>query len=51
MASYGQKLPVNYYALSFHWQKLKKENAPLRAMVNRQLVNVSEIFMIRLFKA
>lgn len=45
LASYGQKLPVNYmYALSFRWQQLKKENAPLRAVVNRQLVSVPETF-------
>ena len=45
LASYGQKLPVNYmHALSFRWQQLKKENAPLRAVVNRQLVSVSETF-------
>ena len=41
LASYGQKLPVNYmHALSFRWQQLKKENAPL----NRQLVSVPETF-------
>ena len=45
LASYGQKLPVNYmHALSFRWQQLKKENAPLRAVVNRQLVSVPETF-------
>ena len=50
LASYGQKLPVNYmYALSFRWQQLKKENAPLRAVVNRQLVSVPETFYDSLF--
>lgn len=45
LASCGQKLPVNYmHALSFRWQQLKKENAPLRAVVNRQLVSVPETF-------
>lgn len=45
MSSCGQKLTVNYmHALSFRWQQLKKENAPLRAVVNRQLVSVSESF-------
>lgn len=45
LASYGKKLPVNYmHALSFRWQQLKKENAPLRAVVNRQLVSVPETF-------
>ena len=45
LASYGQKLPVNYmHALSFRWQQLKKENTPLRAVVNRQLVSVPETF-------
>lgn len=39
------KLPVNYmHALSFRWQQLKKENAPLRAVINRQLVSVRETF-------
>lgn len=45
MSSCGQKLPVNYmHALSFRWQQLKKENAPFRAVVNRQLVSVPETF-------
>lgn len=45
MSSCGQKLTVNYmHALSFRWQQLKKENAPLRAVVNRQLVSVPETF-------
>lgn len=36
LARLGQKLPVNYmYALSFRWDQLKQENAPLRAVVNR----------------
>ncbi len=41
----GHKPPVNYmYALSFRWQQLKQENAPLRAVVNHQLVSVPETF-------
>lgn len=45
LARLGQKLPVNYmYALSFCWDQLKQENAPLRAVVNRQLVSVPEDF-------
>lgn len=45
LLSCSQKLPVNYmHALSFRWQQLKKENAPLRAVVNRQLVSVPETF-------
>lgn len=45
LASYGQKLPVNYmHGLSFRWKQLKKENTPLRAVVNRQLVSVPETF-------
>lgn len=45
LASYGQKLHVNYmHALSFRWRQLKKENTPLRAVVNRQLVSVPETF-------
>lgn len=45
LTSLGQKLPVNYmHALSFRWQQLKKENAPLRTVINRQLVSVSETF-------
>lgn len=35
---------VNMHALSFRWDQLKQENAPLRAVVNRQLVSVSEDF-------
>lgn len=45
LARLGQKLPANYmYALSFRWDQLKQENAPLRAVVNRQLVSVPEDF-------
>ena len=45
LARLGRKLPVNYmHALSFRWDQLKQENAPLRAVVNRQLVSVSEDF-------
>lgn len=45
LARLGQKLPVNYmHALSLRWDQLKQENAPLRAVVNRQLVSVPEDF-------
>ena len=32
------------HGLSLRWQQLKKENAPLRAVVNRRLVSVPETF-------
>ena len=45
LALLGKKLPVNYmHALSFRWQRLKQENASLRAVVNRQLVSVPDTF-------
>lgn len=45
LARLGQKLPANFmHALSFRWDQLKQENAPLRAVVNRQLVSVPEDF-------
>lgn len=45
LAKLGKKLPADYmYGLSFKWEKLKSENSALRAVVNRQLVSVSENF-------
>ena len=45
LALLGQKLPADYmHGLSLRWQQLKKENAPLRAVVNRSLVSVPESF-------
>lgn len=36
---------MNYmHALSFRWEQLKRENATLRAVVNRQLVSVPDTF-------
>lgn len=32
------------YAQSFRWQQLKRENASLRAVVNRQIVSVPDTF-------
>ena len=32
------------HALSFRWEQLKRENATLRAVVNRQLVSVPDTF-------
>ena len=45
LALLGQKLPADYmHGLSLRWQQLKKENTPLRAVVNRKLVSVPESF-------
>lgn len=35
-------LPVFMQSCASHWKKLKKENAPLRAILNGQLVSMSE---------
>lgn len=41
----GEKLPANVLqALALHWRRLKRENAPLRAVVNGRLVSVEENF-------
>ncbi len=43
MASLGQKLPANYMnAMAEQWRQLKKENAPLRAVLNGSLVSSDE---------
>jgi len=34
--------PVFMKGCAYHWQELKSENAPLRAVINSQLVSVSE---------
>lgn len=45
LAKSGEKVPANYmHALSFRWEQLKRENATLRAVVNRQLVSVPDTF-------
>ena len=45
LALLGEKVPANYmHALSFRWEQLKRENATLRAVVNRQLVSVPDTF-------
>ena len=45
MAKHGKKLHPNHIsAMAAHWKELQKENAPLRAMVNGQLVSVPETF-------
>ena len=45
MAKYGKKLHLNQIsAMATHWKELQKENAPLRAIVNGQLVSVPETF-------
>ena len=45
LALLGKKLPADYmHGLSLRWHQLKRENAPLRAVVNRRLVSVPESF-------
>lgn len=43
MAAMGRKLPVNYIrGLAGAWEKLQRENAPLRAVLNGKLVSMPE---------
>lgn len=43
LALKGEKLPVNYmYGLSNRWKRLRKENMPLRLVLNGQLVGAPE---------
>ncbi len=42
LALENQALPVFCQSCASHWMELQKENAPLRAMLNGQLVSVSE---------
>lgn len=45
MAKRGETLPPEYLlALSLHWRRLQKENAPLRAVISGTLVSVPESF-------
>ncbi len=52
MAELGQKLPVNaMQAMADQWRRLKKENAPLRVVLNGVLVsapeNIYDTFILR----
>lgn len=43
MAEFGEKLPTNYMrAMENQWKQLRKENAPLRAVLNDTLVSAPE---------